>query len=229
MPNYFTTVATSTAATKVVLPDGKVHEFHEPLTAAELMLEHPQQVVVEFDSELMTMTTTTAGRGRKKAVPLSADKKLDANKVYLMLPVKRGKPLSLSSEEARRVVLSANMALKASSSSVKFMPVFAKMCTANSTEGHYEGILVKLVTRKKESVDKSCEEMKVKKNVEDGKKRLLSFFEEEDEEEEMLLENKLASGPEYLSRQLSGKGWRPSLDTIKEKKIEQQKLQHWLF
>ncbi|CAN0888845.1 hypothetical protein LINGRAHAP2_LOCUS15950 [Linum grandiflorum] len=150
------------------------------------MLEHPQQVVVEFDSEL----------GRKKAVPLSADKKLDANKVYLMLPVKRGKPLSLSSEEARRVVLSANMALKASSSSVKFMPVFAKMCTANSTEGHYEGILVKL---------------------------------EEDEEEEMLLENKLASGPEYLSRQLSGKGWRPSLDTIKEKKIEQQKLQHWLF
>ncbi|CAN0888835.1 hypothetical protein LINGRAHAP2_LOCUS15950 [Linum grandiflorum] len=196
MPNYFTTVATSTAATKVVLPDGKVHEFHEPLTAAELMLEHPQQVVVE--------TTTTAGRGRKKAVPLSADKKLDANKVYLMLPVKRGKPLSLSSEEARRVVLSANMALKASSSSVKFMPVFAKMCTANSTEGHYEGILVKLVTRKKESV-------------------------EEDEEEEMLLENKLASGPEYLSRQLSGKGWRPSLDTIKEKKIEQQKLQHWLF
>ncbi|CAN0888839.1 hypothetical protein LINGRAHAP2_LOCUS15950 [Linum grandiflorum] len=191
MPNYFTTVATSTAATKVVLPDGKVHEFHEPLTAAELMLEHPQQVVVEFDSELMT----------KKAVPLSADKKLDANKVYLMLPVKRGKPLSLSSEEARRVVLSANMALKASSSSVKFMPVFAKMCTANSTEGHYEGILVKLVTRKKESVDKSCEEMK----------------------------NKLASGPEYLSRQLSGKGWRPSLDTIKEKKIEQQKLQHWLF
>ncbi|CAN0888843.1 hypothetical protein LINGRAHAP2_LOCUS15950 [Linum grandiflorum] len=156
------------------------------------MLEHPQQVVVEFDSEL----------GRKKAVPLSADKKLDANKVYLMLPVKRGKPLSLSSEEARRVVLSANMALKASSSSVKFMPVFAKMCTANSTEGHYEGILVKLVTRKKEK---------------------------EDEEEEMLLENKLASGPEYLSRQLSGKGWRPSLDTIKEKKIEQQKLQHWLF
>ncbi|CAN1196455.1 hypothetical protein LINPERHAP2_LOCUS43578 [Linum perenne] len=110
-----------------------------------------------------------------------------------MLPVKRGKPLSLSSEEARRVILSANMALKQSG---KFMPMFTKMCTV--------------------------------KKVEDGKKRLLSFFEEEDEEEEMWLENTVAA-PEYLSRQMSGKGWRPSLDTIKEKKVEQQKLQHWLF
>ncbi|CAN1196454.1 hypothetical protein LINPERHAP2_LOCUS43578 [Linum perenne] len=117
-----------------------------------------------------------------------------------MLPVKRGKPLSLSSEEARRVILSANMALKQSG---KFMPMFTKMCTVNSGEGHYEGILVKLVTRKKEN-------------------------EEEDEEEEMWLENTVAA-PEYLSRQMSGKGWRPSLDTIKEKKVEQQKLQHWLF
>ncbi|CAN1196453.1 hypothetical protein LINPERHAP2_LOCUS43578 [Linum perenne] len=158
------------------------------------MLDHPQQVVVEFDS----VSTSTTGRGRK-VVPLPADKKLEAGREYLMLPVKRGKPLSLSSEEARRVILSANMALKQSG---KFMPMFTKMCTVNSGEGHYEGILVKLVTRKKEN--------------------------EEDEEEEMWLENTVAA-PEYLSRQMSGKGWRPSLDTIKEKKVEQQKLQHWLF
>ncbi|CAN1196451.1 hypothetical protein LINPERHAP2_LOCUS43578 [Linum perenne] len=219
MPNYLTGGATVTAPVRVVLPDGKVQEFDEPLTVAELMLDHPQQVVVEFDS----VSTSTTGRGRK-VVPLPADKKLEAGREYLMLPVKRGKPLSLSSEEARRVILSANMALKQSG---KFMPMFTKMCTVNSGEGHYEGILVKLVTRKKENGERRCEGTKVKK-VEDGKKRLLSFFEEEDEEEEMWLENTVAA-PEYLSRQMSGKGWRPSLDTIKEKKVEQQKLQHWLF
>ena len=36
------------------------------------------------------------------------------------------------------------------------------------------------------------------------------------------------SRPEYMSRQLSGKGWKPSLDTIKEKKVK-TKLSRWLL
>uniref|UniRef100_A0A7N0TS54 Uncharacterized protein n=1 Tax=Kalanchoe fedtschenkoi TaxID=63787 RepID=A0A7N0TS54_KALFE len=35
--------------------------------------------------------------------------------------------------------------------------------------------------------------------------------------------------PEYLfRRELSGKGWKPSLDTITEK-IAEQKVTHWLY
>lgn len=37
----------------------------------------------------------------------------------------------------------------------------------------------------------------------------------------------LEAKPEYFSRQLSGKGWKPSLDTIKEKRVE--KVPHWLL
>jgi len=43
-----------------------------------------------------------------------------------------------------------------------------------------------------------------------------------------LLPEILEARPEYLNRQLSGKGWKPTLDTIKEKNID-RKHTHWLF
>ncbi|XP_052879201.1 uncharacterized protein LOC108479076 isoform X2 [Gossypium arboreum] len=79
---------------KVILRDGTIQEFSWPLTVAELMLEHPQQVVVEYHAAV----------NEKKPVPLPADHKLDVAKVYVMLPVKRGKPTTLSSKEVRRVL-----------------------------------------------------------------------------------------------------------------------------
>ncbi|CAI0399054.1 unnamed protein product [Linum tenue] len=209
------------AVVKVVLSDGTVHESDDSSTVAELMLEHQREVVVEFDSEMTISTTVSTGRSHRRLVPLPADRKLEAGKVYMMLPLKRGKSLSLTSEEARHVLLNASTLLKQSSSSpYKFVPLFARACTAGSIGGHREGNFVKLV--KKET---SCDEQVMKVVKRTDCKRLVSFFEEEDEEEEDE-ENKV---PEYLSRQLSGKGWKPTLDTIKEKKIEQQKLPHWLF
>ncbi|CAL1367915.1 unnamed protein product [Linum trigynum] len=207
--------AAAPAVVKVVLSDGTVHESDDSSTVAELMLDHPREVVVEFDSQMMRSH-------RHRPVPLPADKKLEAHRVYMMLPLKRGKPLSLASEEARRVLLNASALLKqqSSSSPYKFVPLFARACTAGSIGGHREGNFVKLV--KKET---SCDEQVMKVVKMTDCKRLASFFEEEDDEEEDE-ENKV---PEYLSRQLSGKGWKPTLDTIKEKKIEQQKLPHWLF
>lgn len=38
----------SDATCKIVFWDGSVRKFDQPVTVAELMLEHPQQVVVEF-------------------------------------------------------------------------------------------------------------------------------------------------------------------------------------
>lgn len=191
MGNYIT-YQSSNAAGKVILSDGTVYELDKPLTVAELMLEYPQQVVVEFQSNMT----------EKRPTPLPADMKLDMKKVYLMLPMKWGKPASLSSGEARHVVLSANTALRSRSllSSSRFLPLFAKICPSVTEEGQ------KFVLPKKEYLEERPE-------------RCASEFLQLE-----ILENR----PEYLSRQLSGKGWKPSLDTIKEKRVE-KKVPHWLF
>ncbi|XVF72725.1 hypothetical protein PTKIN_Ptkin12aG0143300 [Pterospermum kingtungense] len=203
MGNYVSTVTVrpSDTAGKVILWDGSVMEFSWPLTAAELMLEHPQQVVVEFHPAV----------NERRPTPLPADQELDMKKVYVMLPMKRGKPTTLSSEEARRVLLSANSVLRSKTtttsilSSSKFLPLFARICSAS----YIEEIKQKYPLQKKENV---CE-----RPEEEARCLTSEIFPE-------ILESR----PEYLNRQYSGKGWKPSLDTIKEKMVE-RKVPHWLF
>ncbi|XP_031261311.1 uncharacterized protein LOC116119506 [Pistacia vera] len=194
MGNYITYRPFDATIRKVILSDGTVHEFDYPVTVAELMLEHPQEVVVELHSAVTG----------KRPKPLPADKKLDVKKVYLMLPIKRGKPASLTSDEARQVLLSANSVLRSQSLllSSKFLPLFAKICPAATGEAQK---FIKL--QKKES----SEERPVELNIVSE-----------------LLPESLDGRPEYLNRTLSGKAWKPSLDTIKEKKVE-KKVPHWLF
>ena len=182
---------------KVILSDGSVHEFNKSdLTVAEMMLEHPQQVVVEFLSAV----------SEKRPTPLPADTKLDKKKVYLMLPIKRGKPLSLSSEEIRGVLSSANSLLRSrSSSSFKFLPLFARICPAGDAHA--------FVLPKKE-----CN---AERTSDSEAMRL--YMPEFD------MPESLDARPDFLTRQLSGKGtWKPNLDTITEKKVEKKKSP-WYF
>ncbi|XWS46567.1 hypothetical protein CRYUN_Cryun14cG0078900 [Craigia yunnanensis] len=196
MGNYISTVTCRPSDTpgKVILWDGSVQEFCWPLTAAELMLEHPQQVVVEFHAAV----------NEKRPIPLPADQKLDMKKVYVMLPVKRGKPTTLSSEEARRVLLSANSVLRSKSllSSSRFLPLFARICPTIDIQE----IGQRFPSQKKENGCERPEEV-----------RCLTEF----------LPETVEGRPEYLNRQYPGKGWKPSLDTIKEK--VETKVPHWLF
>lgn len=192
MGNYITYRPSPDATGKVILSDGTVHEFDRALTVAELMLEHPQQVVVELRSAV----------SEKRPSPLPADEKLEIKKAYVMLPMKRGKPASLSSDEGRQVLMSANTLLRSRRS--PFLPLFAKMCPAVATAGG-KIKFVKQLQKTKEEVEKPPAEVKFVWE---------EFFPESSE-----------GMPEFLSRQLSGKGWKPSLDTIKEKK----KLTHRLF
>lgn len=69
---------------RVILLNWTVHQYNKPLTVAELMLDYPQEVVVEFQSSVMN---------RKRPCPLPVDKKLETHKVYIMLPMKRGKQI----------------------------------------------------------------------------------------------------------------------------------------
>lgn len=183
----------SQATAKVILSDGSVHEFDNPLTVAELMLEHPQQVVVEFQSAVTG----------KRPAPLPADEKLEMKKVYLMVPTKRGKPKSLSSEEIRGAILIANSILRSRPllSSSKLLPLFARICPASTVASGQSFVLPK-----KENIERRVEI-----------RNMPEFLPESTE-----------GRPEFLIRQYSGKGWKPSLDTIKEKKVE-TKVSHWLF
>ncbi|KAE8660579.1 GTP-binding protein SAR1A-like [Hibiscus syriacus] len=199
MGNYVAALAcpSSVASGKVILWDGSVKKFSCPLTVAELMLEHPQQVVAEFQAAV----------NQKRPVPLPADHELDVKKVYVMLPIKRGKPTTLSSEEARRVLLSANSVLRSKSvlQSSKFLPLFARICPANDVHEMER----KIPSQKKDNGGDMHEEV-----------RCLTEF----------LPENVEGRPEYLIRQYSGKGWKPGLDTIKEKMVEKKvKVPHWLF
>ncbi|XP_059625596.1 uncharacterized protein LOC132268778 [Cornus florida] len=192
MGNYILYCQSHTSG-KVILSDGTLHKYDTPLTVAELMLEYPQQVVVEFQSVLSD----------KRPSPLPADKKLEIDKVYIMLPMKRGKPATLSSEESHHLLSRASSVLKSRSllSSSGFLPFFARICPATTRKGNKF-----VLNRTKDSVERSEEAS------------IPEFFPENFELER----------PEYLSRQLSGKGWKPSLDTIKEKGVK-RKVRHWLF
>lgn len=176
------------AAGRVILSDGGVLTYDEPLTAAELMLEHPQHVVVEFKP-------IASG---KKPAPLPADQKLEIRKTYLMLRIRKGKPIQLSPEDARRLIL-ANAALKSNAllSYTGFLPLFARICPAAEKRPRCGG------SHERE-----------KAAAEDA--RLDCFAE--------ILEGR----PEFLSRQMSGKGWKPSLDPIREKAVK-PKVRHWII
>ncbi|KAL4368059.1 hypothetical protein GQ457_05G001740 [Hibiscus cannabinus] len=199
MGNYFSAVICGPppeTAGKVVLWDGSIHEFSCPFTAAELMLEHPQQVVAEFHAAV----------NGKRPIPLPADQKLDVKKVYVMLPVNRGKPTTLASEEARRVLVSANAVLRSKSFlSSSLFPLLARICPAN----HMQEMGQKTPSQEKGNVRARAEEAGC----------LME-----------LLPESMEGLPEYMNRQYSGKGWKPSLDTIKEKNMERKvSVSQWFY
>lgn len=158
------------------------------------MLEYPQQLVVEFKS-------CTTG---KKPSPLPADEKLDRNKLYIMLPVKKGKLASLTSLESQQLLLRASNILKSPnffSSTTGVLPFFVRICPAS---------------RKWDADKNGCAAKR--RGISEGNNSL----EKEDHFEKML-----EMGPEFMTRQVSGKGWKPSLDTIVEKGVK-PKVLHWL-
>ncbi|XP_076935157.1 uncharacterized protein LOC143601716 [Bidens hawaiensis] len=106
----------SNGSTRVILPDGTVTKYNEPVTVGELMLDHPQQAVVEFQPVA------------KKQKPLVADFRLENNKVYLMVPMRRGPvadiTLDMTMEERRRFILKSGLFLSAYTG---IIPLFVKM------------------------------------------------------------------------------------------------------
>ncbi|RCV45162.1 hypothetical protein SETIT_9G431400v2 [Setaria italica] len=187
---------------KVVMADGSVRALSEPVSVAELMMDHPRHFVVDARvlkeqgrrEQQHHQQQGGAGGGGAKVAPLPADHVLGAGGVYVLLPATRGK---VSADEARRA-LSAARSLARSRS----MPGLRRKLS--SKKGREEA--APDVPARREETAESPEEEKEEARP-DG-------FEEH--------------RPEFLSRELSSRGWKPSLRTIEER-VAPKKTPHWLF
>ncbi|OEL35534.1 hypothetical protein BAE44_0003452 [Dichanthelium oligosanthes] len=187
---------------KVVMADGSVRALSEPVSVAELMMDHPRHFVVdarvlkELGRREQQHHQQQGGCGAKVA-PLPADHVLGAGGVYVLLPATRGK---VSAEEARRA-LSAARSLARSRS----MPGLRRKLS--SKKGHEEA--ASDVSAQREATTEESPE-------------------EEDEAEAARPDGFEEHRPEFLSRELSSRGWKPSLRTIEER-VAPKKTPHWLF
>ncbi|ESQ37861.1 hypothetical protein EUTSA_v10029320mg [Eutrema salsugineum] len=202
------------AAGKVVLSNGRVQNLEEETTVAEIMLENPQHVVVEFDPSSISFNDRHRKNNdrktvKKKLTPLPADKTLEPGKIYLVLPSKRNgggggaksssSSAVMTSEEIRKMLFSATAMVRSSFS-------------------YYEGILPWFTTKSFNNNNNNNNNTLATDAVVAATS--VGRLEAETEEE---------GRPEFLSRQLSGRGWKPSLDPIKEKKAKKKMVQRLLF
>ena len=108
MGNLVSSVAGAAAASggKVVMADGSVRALSEPVSVAELMMDHPRHFVVDARvlKEQGRREQQQGGGSGVKVAPLPADHVLGAGGVYVLLPATRGK---VSAEEARRALSAA--------------------------------------------------------------------------------------------------------------------------
>ena len=211
MGNLVSGAAAVRGGGKVVMADGSVRALSEPVSVAELMMDHPRHFVVD------ARVLKELGRRREhhhhkhrqqqqgggaKVAPLPADHVLGAGGVYVLLPATRGK---VSAEEARRA-LSAARSLARSRS----MPGLRRKLSSSSKNG-----------RRAEAT--GAEKPAQREATAAGSP------EDEDEAEAA----RPADGfeehrPEFLSREVSSRGWKPSLRTIEERVLP-KKTPHWLF
>ena len=199
----------SPATGKVILLDGSIQEFNESITVAELMLEHPQQVVIELNESMV-------GQKREHPTALPADTKLDVNRFYAMVPLHRGKLAPLSHQEAHLILLRASVVLRSktmASSSSKFLPLFARILpTGWSIEDSYPEIEVP-----KKGTLALMEERKMEE-----------FHDDDDDDDGGVEGLELIERADLLKRKASAKGWKPSLDPIEEKKCETNEVPNWV-
>jgi hypothetical protein len=174
---------------KVVMVDGNVRALKEPVSVAELMMDHPRHFVV--DARVLKERQQKGGCASKVA-PLPADHVLGAGGVYVLLPATRGK---VSAEEARRALTAAR-----------------SLAWSRSMPG---GLRRKLSSRKSRGADA-------------GGMAVQHVPAPAVAEEQARPDGFEEHRAEFLSRELSSRGWKPSLNTIEERAAP-KKVTHWLI
>ncbi|KAL6902270.1 hypothetical protein ACP4OV_005146 [Aristida adscensionis] len=193
---------------KVVMADGSVRALSEPVSVAELMMDHPRHFVVDAralkEQERHQRKQQQGGGGGAKVAPLPADHVLGAGGVYVLLPAttRGGK---VSAEEARRALTAARTLARSRS-----MP----------------GGLRRRLSSSSSSRKSRAPEADADGPASQGGAATAAAVEEDaaGPDADGFEEHR----PEFLSRELSCRGWKPSLRTIEERAAP-KKVPHWLF
>ncbi|KAA8530618.1 hypothetical protein F0562_005448 [Nyssa sinensis] len=102
---------------KVIFPTGEIRQFHQPIKAAELMLETPNFFLVNSRSLQV---------GRRFSA-LNADEDLEMANVYVMFPMKRVNSI-VTAADMGALFLTANSAAKrVAAGNVKILPAPPKI------------------------------------------------------------------------------------------------------
>uniref|UniRef100_A0A0D9VT55 Uncharacterized protein n=1 Tax=Leersia perrieri TaxID=77586 RepID=A0A0D9VT55_9ORYZ len=195
-------VSASGGGGKVVMADGSVRALSEPVSVAELMMDHPRHFVVDArdlqrHQQHKGKSVGAAPAGGGKVASLPADHVLGAGGVYVLLPAtttaRGGK---VSADEARRA-LTASRSLARSRSMPGRLRRKLSSKKSRETDGDDDDVSDNLAAASASAVAR------------------VDVFEEHQR-------------PEFLSRELSIRGWKPSLITIEER-VAPKKVSHWLF
>nr|XP_033511104.1 uncharacterized protein LOC104092649 [Nicotiana tomentosiformis] len=122
------TIRNSKAA-RVVLPGGEIRQFREPIKAAELMLENPNNFLVNSSS---------LNIGRRFSA-LSADEDLEYGNVYIMFPMKRVNSVVTASDMTVLLLAANSAAKRISGGNVKISPEVSAPAPESTPENNAAG------------------------------------------------------------------------------------------
>ena len=204
MGNLVSGAAAASGGGKVVMADGSVRALSEPVSVAELMMDHPRHFVV--DARVLKKLGHRnhnhhhqQQQSGAKVAPLPADHVLGAGGVYVLLPATRGK---VSAEEARRALSAARS---------RSMRGLRRQLSSSKKSQQAEAAAA-------QDQESAQQEATAESSPED----------EDDAEAAARPDGFEEHRPEFLSRELSSRGWKPSLRTIEERVLP-KKTPHWLF
>lgn len=199
--------AASGGGGKLVMADGSVRALSEPVSVAELMMDHPRHFVV--DARVLKKLghhnhhhhqQQQQQQSGAKVAPLPADHVLGAGGLYVLLPATRGK---VSAEEARRALSAAR---------------------SRSLRG-----LRRQLSSSKKSQQAEAAAAQDQESAQQEATAESSPEDEDDAEAAARTDGFEEHRPAFLSRELSGKGWKPSLRTIEERDLPKKTPPNWLF
>ncbi|CAK9153348.1 unnamed protein product, partial [Ilex paraguariensis] len=121
---------------KVIFSTGKIQQFHQPIKAAELMLEKPNFFLVNSQSLHI---------GRRFSA-LNADEDLEMASVYVMFPMKRLNSVVTAADVVGPLVTTNSAAKRVSIGSVRVLPECSEEGLKISQEAqlNWEEVLPKL-------------------------------------------------------------------------------------
>ncbi|XP_051212913.1 uncharacterized protein [Lolium perenne] len=245
--------ASAGSGAKIVMPDGTVRALGEPVSVAELMVEHPCHFVVDA-----WLVSTGAAA---KVAALLADDVLDGAGVYVVLPAIRGR---VYADDVRRVLATASRPLaqyQQGHNTVNNIAIFYEgilmstndfmqerlhpdsknfgeqlVNTSEKTDRSILGYLLGIRDFWEEGYDAIVKPLNIQGTFMEGIKQIhdITF----NNVPAMLQAGRHSSGtrteglgyhqPEFLSRQMTSRGaWKPSLKTIEEL-WQPRKIPHWL-